>query len=96
MSARELVALGTSSLVPTRDRAHHATLVRWDAEVVLFDPGEGIQRQLTLAGVPACRITKICLTHLHGDHCLGRPGVLQRMQLDGATHLDRVPVPTRR
>lgn len=68
MSTRELVILGTASQVPTRARAHHGALLRWDDEVVLLDPGEGTQRQLTLAGVPAGRITRICLTHLHGDH----------------------------
>lgn len=83
MSVRELVVLGTASQVPTRDRSHHAALLRWDDEAVLFDPGEGTQRQLTLAGVAASSITRICLTHLHGDHCLGLPGVVQRMALDG-------------
>ena len=83
MSNRELVVLGTSSQVPTRERAHHGAVLRWDDEVVLFDPGEGTQRQLTLAGVSAASITRICLTHLHGDHCLGLPGILQRMALDG-------------
>lgn len=83
MGARELVVLGTASQVPTRTRAHQAAVLRWDAEVVLFDPGEGTQRQLTLAGIAAGSITRICLTHLHGDHCLGLPGVLQRIALDG-------------
>jgi len=83
MSVRELVVLGTSSQVPTRTRSHQAAVLRWDDEVVLFDPGEGTQRQLTLAGVPAASISRICLTHLHGDHCLGLPGVLQRIALDG-------------
>jgi ribonuclease Z len=83
MSARELVVLGTASQVPTRQRAHHGALLRWDDEGILFDPGEGTQRQLTLAGVRASTITRICLTHLHGDHCLGLPGVVQRMALDG-------------
>ena len=80
---RELVVLGTSSMVPTRTRAHHGAVLRWDGEVVLFDPGEGTQRQLILAGVSAASITRICITHLHGDHCLGLPGVLQRIALDG-------------
>ncbi|MGI3783720.1 MAG: ribonuclease Z [Janthinobacterium lividum] len=83
MGARELVVLGTASQVPTRTRAHQAAVLRWDREVVLFDPGEGTQRQLTLAGIAAGSITRICLTHLHGDHCLGLPGVLQRIALDG-------------
>ncbi|SFC03886.1 ribonuclease Z [Nocardioides terrae] len=50
MSDRELVVLGTASQVPTRTRAHQGTVLRWRTEVVLFDPGEGTQRQLTLAG----------------------------------------------
>ena len=70
--------LGTASQVPTRTRNHNGYLLRWDAEGILFDPGEGTQRQMILAGVPATAITAICLTHFHGDHCLGLPGVLQR------------------
>jgi ribonuclease Z len=48
-----MVVLGTASQVPIRTRAHHGAVLRWDDEVVLFDPGEGSQRQFTLAGVPA-------------------------------------------
>jgi ribonuclease Z len=81
--ARELVVLGTAAQVPTRERAHHGALLRWDDEAILFDPGEGTQRQLTLAGIPAGAITRICITHAHGDHCLGLAGVLQRLALDG-------------
>jgi len=83
MSCREVVILGTASQVPTRDRAHHATLLWFDDEVVLFDPGEGAQRQLIHAGVSVSALSRICLTHAHGDHCLGLPGVLQRCSLDG-------------
>ena len=73
VSARELVVLGTASQVPTRTRNHNGYLLRWDAEGILFDPGEGTQRQLILAGVPASAITAICITHAHGDHCLACP-----------------------
>ncbi|WP_041783593.1 ribonuclease Z [Mycolicibacterium chubuense] len=83
MSVRELVVLGTASQVPTRRRNHNGYLLRWDAEGLLFDPGEGTQRQLLLAGVPASAVTRLCLTHFHGDHCLGVPGILQRLSLDG-------------
>lgn len=86
MSVRELIVLGTASQAPTRDRSHHAALLRWDAEGVLFDPGEGTQRQMTLAGVAASTITRICITHFHGDHCLGLPGVTQRLRLDQVAH----------
>lgn len=81
-AARELVVLGTASQAPTRTRNHNGYLLRWDGEGFLFDPGEGTQRQLLLAGVPASRISRICITHAHGDHCLGLPGVLQRLVLD--------------
>lgn len=83
---RELVVLGTASQVPTRNRNHNGYLLRWDGEGLLFDPGEGTQRQMIHAGVSASQITRICLTHVHGDHCFGLPGVLSRMVLDGAAH----------
>ncbi|GIG30149.1 ribonuclease Z [Cellulomonas marina] len=83
---RELVVLGTASQVPTRTRNHNGYVLRWDSETYLFDPGEGTQRQLTLAGVAPPAITRICLTHLHGDHSLGLPGVLSRLVLDGVQH----------
>lgn len=82
MSVRELVVLGTGSQVPSRHRNHNGYLLRWDGEGLLFDPGEGTQRQMTFAGVSASSLTRICLTHFHGDHCLGVPGVLQRLSLD--------------
>lgn len=83
---RELVVLGTASQVPTRTRNHNGYFLRWDGEGLLFDPGEGTQRQMIHAGVAASRITRICLTHVHGDHCFGLPGVLSRMVLDGVGH----------
>ncbi|MGP0028136.1 MAG: ribonuclease Z [Streptosporangiaceae bacterium] len=86
MASRELVVLGTASQAPTRTRNHNGYLLRWDNEGLLFDPGEGTQRQMLLAGVRASQITRICLSHFHGDHCLGLPGVLQRLSLDRVAH----------
>lgn len=86
MSSRELVVLGTASQAPTRHRNHNGYLLRWDAEGLLFDPGEGTQRQLLLAGLASSTITRICITHFHGDHCLGLPGILQRLSLDRVAH----------
>ena len=86
MSVRELVVLGTASQVPTRYRNHNGYLLRWDGEGVLFDPGEGTQRQLIHAGVSSTDITKICITHFHGDHCLGLAGISQLLSLDGCPH----------
>ncbi|MCS0638162.1 ribonuclease Z [Streptomyces sp. LP05-1] len=86
MSVRELVVLGTASQVPTRHRNHNGYLLRWDGEGILFDPGEGTQRQMLRAGVAAHDINRICVTHFHGDHSLGLPGVIQRINLDQVPH----------
>ena len=86
MAARELVVLGTASQAPTRTRNHNGYFLRWDAEGFLFDPGEGTQRQMLRAGVPSSAITRLCLSHFHGDHVLGVPGVVQRLSLDTVPH----------
>ncbi|MCX5586866.1 ribonuclease Z [Streptomyces erythrochromogenes] len=86
MSAREFVVLGTASQVPTRHRNHNGYLLRWDGEGILFDPGEGTQRQMLRAGVAAHDINRICITHFHGDHSLGLAGVIQRINLDQVPH----------
>lgn len=86
---RELIVLGSASQAPTRHRNHNGYLLRWDGEAILFDPGEGTQRQFTLAGVSAATTTRICISHFHGDHCLGLPGMIMRLALDQG-HL---PVP---
>jgi ribonuclease Z len=86
MSTRDLVALGTASQVPTRHRNHNGYMLRWDGEAVLFDPGEGTQRQMVRYGVSATQIRRICVSHFHGDHCLGLAGVIQRISLDGVPH----------
>ncbi|APC35626.1 ribonuclease Z [Nocardiopsis dassonvillei] len=93
MSVRELVVLGTSSAVPTRRRNHNGYFLRWDTHGVLFDPGEGTQRQMRLAGLAATDITRICVTHFHGDHCLGLPGTIQRIARDRVPHTVRVAYP---
>ncbi len=86
MPARELVVLGSASQTPTRHRNHNGYLLRWDGTSVLFDPGEGTQRQMLLADVSPYAIRSICVTHFHGDHCLGLPGILQRLSLDQVPH----------
>ena len=86
MPARELGGLGSASQSPTRRRNHNGYLLRWDGHSVLFDPGEGTQRQLLLSGASPSGIRHICITHFHGDHCLGLPGMLQRLSLDQVDH----------
>ncbi len=93
MSSKTFFALGTASQVPTRTRNHNGYFIRWEQEGFLFDPGEGTQRQMIFAGVSASSITKIFITHFHGDHCLGLPGILQRLSLDKIQHAVEVFYP---
>ena len=93
MSAREAIVLGTASQVPTRARNHHALFLRWDDLGVLFDPGEGTQRQMAHAGLAASQITHVCITHFHGDHCLGLAALFQRISLDEVPHPVEVVYP---
>lgn len=86
MSTRELIVLGTSSQVPTRHRNHNGYFVRWDEEGFLFDPGEGTQRQFIYAELTPTSVSRIFVTHFHGDHCLGLAGIIQRLSLDRCPH----------
>ena len=86
MSARQLITLGTASQVPTRYRNHNGYYLRWDEHGLLFDPGEGTQRQMIYAGLSASQIHRILITHFHGDHCLGLAGLVQRISLDRVPH----------
>ncbi|HEY4254873.1 MAG TPA: ribonuclease Z [Chlamydiales bacterium] len=86
MSARELIILGCSSQQQTRFRNHGAYLLRWNDEGLLFDPGEGTQRQFIFAEVPPPCVTRIFISHFHGDHCLGLGSMLLRLNLDKVTH----------
>lgn len=86
MSARDLTILGCSSQQPTRRRNHGAYLVRWKEEGLLFDPGEGTQRQFIFAGIAPTCVNRIFISHFHGDHCLGLGSMLMRLNLDKVTH----------
>ncbi len=86
MSVRDLVILGTSSQQPTRYRNHGAYLFRWNDEGLLFDPGEGTQRQFIFAEIAPPVVTRIFVSHFHGDHCLGLGSILMRLNLDKVTH----------
>ncbi len=71
--------------MPTRHRSLPALAVRKGKLIVLFDCGEGTQRQLLLAGLSLQRIQHIFITHLHGDHLFGLPGLIQSMALNRRT-----------
>ena len=75
----ELIFLGTSAMVPTETRNHTAMLLRFEGEGILFDCGEGTQRQFKQAKVSITTITKILISHWHGDHVFGLPGVIQSL-----------------
>jgi ribonuclease Z len=93
VSTRELVVLGTASQAPTRQRNTNGYLLRWDGTGFLFDPGEGTQRQMLLAGLSGHDIDRICVTHFHGDHCLGVSGIVQRLSLERVPHVVRAHYP---
>lgn len=86
MTVRDLTILGCSSQQPTRLRNHGAYLLRWNGEGLLFDPGEGTQRQFIFADVAPTCVTRIFVSHFHGDHCLGLGSMLMRLNLDKVTH----------
>ncbi len=80
MSLR-VIFLGTAGSIPTPKRSLPAIVIQRKDELLIFDCGEGIQRQMIQAGVGFHRKTKVFITHLHGDHVLGLPGLLQTMSL---------------
>lgn len=86
MSVKDLIVLGTSSQQPTRHRSHGGYLFRWNNEGLLFDPGEGIQRQFIYANVAPPVVTRMFISHFHGDHCLGVGSMLMRLNLDKVEH----------
>ncbi len=77
----DITFLGTSHVVPTKERNQPSFLISHGAENILVDCGEGTQRQFKIAGLNLFKLTKILITHWHGDHILGLPGVLQSLAL---------------
>jgi ribonuclease Z len=82
----KITFLGTGGSIPTPKRGLSAVAVRRKNELLLFDCGEGTQRQMIQAGIGFHRKAKVFVTHMHGDHVLGLPGLLQTMSLLGRTN----------
>jgi len=76
-----VVFLGTAASIPTDARALPSVVVRRKNEVFMFDCGEGVQRQMIRARVGFHRSMRVFVSHMHGDHVLGLPGLLQSMSL---------------
>lgn len=79
----KLVFLGVGGTYPSKTRNVASTAVQMGPEAVLFDCGECIQRQLMRSSVSFMRIRRVFISHLHADHFLGLPGLIQSMSLNG-------------
>lgn len=78
----KLTFLGTGSAIPTARRNHPAFYLQYKNENILVDCGEGTQRQFRKAKLNPCKINKILITHWHGDHVLGLPGLFKTLMLN--------------
>ncbi len=79
----DVVFLGTAASMPTAQRSPAALLVRRGSERLLFDCGEGTQRQLQRSAIGLPDLQEVFLTHFHADHFLGLPGMLKTFALRG-------------
>lgn len=83
MEKIKIIFLGTSDAIPSAERNHTSILLEYKNENILIDCGEGTQRQFRKAGLNPNKITRILITHWHGDHVLGIPGILQTLGFSG-------------
>ncbi len=79
----KITFLGTADQIPSASRNHTAILLTYGGENILVDCGEGAQRQFRKAHLNPCKLTRILITHWHGDHVLGIPGILSTLALSG-------------
>ncbi len=77
----KITFLGTGNAIPTRLRNHTGILLSFLNENILIDCGEGIQRQFKIASISPTKLTRILITHWHGDHILGLPGLFQSLAM---------------
>ena len=79
----EIFFLGTSAAIPTKKRGLPCIVIRREGEIIMLDCGEGTQMKFILSGFGVNKPMKIFITHLHGDHVLGLPGLLFSMNILG-------------
>lgn len=93
MDRFDVTILGCGSATPTLRHHPSAQAVNFRGRVMLIDCGEGTQLQLRRYSIPFSRITDIFISHLHGDHCLGLPGLLSTLDLQEARQPITVHIP---
>ncbi len=76
----KLVFLGTGSMQPTKERNLSSTYFNYEAEHILFDCGEGTQRQMKISGLKPTKLTRIIISHFHADHVIGLGGILRNLE----------------
>jgi len=81
----EIIILGSSAAIPVRERNLSSTALKYKNELLLFDCGEDLQRNLIEAGLKLNKPLKILISHFHGDHIIGLPGLLFRFGLISRT-----------
>ncbi len=81
MKNMSITFLGTSDAFPTEKRNHAAILIGLEGEQILVDCGEGTQRQFKIAKLNPNKLTKLLITHLHGDHVFGLPGLFATLSM---------------
>ena len=81
----EVIILGSSAAIPVRERNLSSTALKYKNELLLFDCGEDLQRNLIEAGLKLNKPLKILISHFHGDHIIGLPGLLFRFGLISRT-----------
>ncbi len=85
--------LGTGNAIPTKLRNHTSILISFKDENILLDCGEGTQRQLRHADISPTKISRILITHWHGDHVLGLPGLLQTLSMSAYNKILKLYIP---
>ncbi len=81
----EIIILGSSAAIPVKERNLPAVALNFGSEIILFDCGEDTQRNFTQAGLKFNKPLRIFITHFHGDHIIGLPGLLFRFGLSDRT-----------
>jgi ribonuclease Z len=77
----QVIFLGTAGSIPTTCRSLPAIALQRKGEIIIFDAGEAVQRQMVKAGLGFNKKMKVFITHMHGDHIFGLPGLIQTMSL---------------